>query len=246
MTTRFATMRACGLRGLLLLALALVCAMGPVPARSTATSPADAELAGRVQQLAQQAAGAETADVRVQVEVGSLDPRLKLAPCARVTPYLPQGARLWGATRIGVRCDEGARWNVYLPVRVKVLAQALTARETLAAGTVIEAGHLAMAEVDLAGEPGAALRREAEAVGRALNRPLRPGQALRRTDLRPRQWFAAGDTVRIVLRGAGYAVVSEGQALGPGVEGQNTRVRTEGGRVVSGRASGLRQVEVQL
>lgn len=254
MTNCFAAMRAGSLRGLLTLgcalASALVCApasaTGAAPAIATPASPAEAELAGRVQQLAQQAAGAEAADVRVQVEIGTLDPRLKLAPCARITPYLPPGTRLWGATRIGVRCDEGARWNVYLPVRVKVLAQALTAREALAAGTVIEARHLVAAEIDLAGEPGAALRGEAEAIGRALNRPLRPGQALRRTDLRPRQWFAAGDTVRIVLRGAGYAVVSEGQALGPGVEGQSTRVRTEGGRVVSGRASGQRQVEVLL
>lgn len=226
----------------------LVMACAPCVGAAAPASQAadDVALVDRVQELAQGAVRASSHDVRVQVEVGALDPRLKLAPCARVTPYLPQGTRLWGASRVGLRCDEGARWNVYLPVRVKVLAQALTVNQTLVAGTVLEPAHLTSSEVDLAAEPGVALRVEAEAVGRALNRPLRAGQALRRTDLRPRQWFAAGDTVRIVLRGAGYAVVSEGQALGPGLEGQSTRVRTEAGRIVSGRASGLRQVEVVL
>lgn len=226
--------------------LAMACAPSIGAWAATPSVVDDIALTERVQHLAQEAARIERGDVRVLVEVGALDPRLKLAPCTRVTPYLPQGARLWGASRVGVRCDDGARWNVYLPVRVKVFAKAVTVSRPLSAGTVLEPAHLALAEIDLAAEPGTAVRGEAEAIGRALSRPLRAGQALRRTDLRPRQWFAAGDTVRIVMRGTGYAVVSEGQALGPGLEGQSARVRTEAGRIVSGRTSGLRQVEVAL
>ena len=75
--------------------------------------------------------------MRVEIELGALDPRLKLAPCAHITPYLPPHARLWGATRIGVRCDEGARWSVYLPVRIKVFARASTITQDLPAGTVL-------------------------------------------------------------------------------------------------------------
>jgi flagella basal body P-ring formation protein FlgA len=33
--------------------------------------------------------------MRLEVEVGELDPRLKLAPCDRIEPYLPSGVRLW-------------------------------------------------------------------------------------------------------------------------------------------------------
>src|SRR3989344_4914921 len=45
--------------------------------------------------------------LRMEVSVASLDSRLRLAPCARVEPYLPVGARLWGRTRLGLRCVEG-------------------------------------------------------------------------------------------------------------------------------------------
>ena len=34
--------------------------------------------------------------------MGSLDPRLKLAPCNQVEPHLPAGTRLWGRSRIGL------------------------------------------------------------------------------------------------------------------------------------------------
>jgi flagella basal body P-ring formation protein FlgA len=79
-----------------------------------------------------------------------------------------------------------------------------------------------------------------------LARPLAAGDTLREQDLRARQWFAAGDTVRIVAGGTGWRIDSEGQALGPGIEGQSVRVRTESGRIVSGIAVADRRVEVAL
>ena len=59
------------------------------------------------------------AGLRMEANVGALDSRLKLAPCAQVQVYLPLGSRLWGRTRVGVRCLEGAvRWNVTVPTTV--------------------------------------------------------------------------------------------------------------------------------
>jgi flagella basal body P-ring formation protein FlgA len=83
-------------------------------------------------------------------------------------------------------------------------------------------------------------------VGRTLARPLAAGETLRAADLRVRQWFAAGDTVRIVAGGQGWHIHGEGLALNPGLEGQTVRVRTESGRIVSGVAVAERQVEVAL
>ena len=75
---------------------------------------------------------------------------------------------------------------------------------------------------------------------------LPAGGAPRQTDLKSRQWFAAGDTVRVVASGAGFAITSDATALSHGLEGQTARVRTEGGRVLSGRPVGDRRIEVGL
>jgi len=120
------------------------------------------------------------------------------------------------------------------------------AASVLPAGTRLEAQHLVEAEVDLADRSDAAIMQPASALGRVLARNLAAGAALRQGDLRARQYFSAGDTVRIVVVGAGYAISSEGQALGPGLEGQTAKVRTEGGRVITGMATGDRRLEVAL
>ena len=66
---------------------------------------------------------------RVEVLVGQLDPRLRLAPCERIEPYLPPNTRLWGKSRIGLRCAQGpSHWNVFLPITVKAYGRALVAR----------------------------------------------------------------------------------------------------------------------
>lgn len=157
------------------------------------------------------------------------------------------GTRAWGSTRVGLRCIDGAsRWAISLPVTVKVFSPALVGRAPLPAGTVLEADHLVSAVVDWAAAPaGAPLAAEA-LLGRTLLRTVAAGQPLGAQDLKPRQWFAAGDTVRIVASGAGFAVASEGQALSPGIEGQSARVRTESGRVLSGLPAGERRVDVAL
>lgn len=207
----------------------------------------DDALSQRVQSLASEASQRAEPGLRVEVRVGQLDSRLKLAPCANVQPYLPAGMKLWGNARIGLRCaDAGVRWNVFLPVTVDVYGPGLVAAAALPAGTVLSAVDLKPGTVNLSASPSAALVAADLAIGRMLARPLSPGDTLRDADLRARQWFAAGDNVRIVASGSGWRIHGEGQALNPGLEGQTVRVRTESGRIVSGVAAGDRMVEVPL
>ena len=52
---------------------------------------------------------------------------------------------------------------------------------------------------------------------------------------------------RLVLAlGPGWQVITEGQAVNAGIEGQVARVRTENGRILTARPSGDRQVELTL
>lgn len=184
---------------------------------------------------------------RLEVEPGQLDPRLKLAPCTQVEPYLPAHSRLWGRTRIGLRCLNGpVRWNVYLPVTVKLWAQAVVTTQPLAAGSVLKATDLTLAEVDLAAGTSPARTRPAELVGRSLAQSLSPGSTIREDSLRQRVWFSAGDVVTVVARGPGYAVSGSATALSHGIEGQSVRLRTESGRIISATPTGHRQVEITL
>jgi flagella basal body P-ring formation protein FlgA len=220
-------------------------AAGVAQADPAAALPAEA--AERALALARGAAGAVAPpQARIVVTAGALDARLRLAPCARIEPWLVGGQPAWGRTRVGMRCQAGAAWNVFLPVQVQVFAPALVSRTALPAGARLAEEQLELAEADWAAASSPPVRDAAALAGRILARPIAAGQAPRLADLQPRQWFSAGAPVRVLAHGPGYAIRAEGTALAAGLEGQVVRVRTDQGRILTGRAVGNHAVEVAL
>ena len=188
-----------------------------------------------------------TSPLRLEVKIGSLDSRLKLAPCGNVEPYLPPGARLWGRTRIGLRCVDGiSRWNVSLPVTVNAYGNAWVIKGTVPAGTTLTESDVIEAEVNWAEETNPILRDPALWVGQVATRLLFTGQAVRQGMVKPAQVFQAGAQVWVVAQGAGFQVSSEAQALSAGVVGQVARVRLESGKVSSGTVLDMRTVKIDL
>ena len=221
---------------------------GVAATEGTPESALDSATLQRIQALGEQAgAGLAGNGVRVEIEPGRLDPRLKLAPCERIEPYLPPGARAWGRSRVGLRCVQGpSAWNVYLPVTVRVYAPAWVATLPLAAGSVLDAAQLQQDEVDWAAAATPPVADLDKLLGRQLSRPLAAGAPVRVADVKQRRWFGAGDTVQLVARGQGFSISGEGQAMGPGIEGQTVRVRLDNGRVLSGLPVAANRVEVPL
>ena len=230
------------------MALLALCAASLFEAR--AQTVLDQAWVTRAQQLASDAARTAFGDqlpVRVEVIPGTLDPRLNLAPCQKVDIFMPSGLRAWGRTRIGLKCLQGpVAWSVTMPLTVRLWAPALVAAAPLPAGTVLQHTHLKMAEVDWSERDSPVILLEAAAVGRTLGSTLPAGAPLRREHLRKRQWFEAGDTVRIHAVGAGFVIQGEGVAITPGIEGQSTRIRTESGRTITANPVGQRLAEVLL
>lgn len=183
--------------------------------------------------------------LRMEVNVGALDERLRLAPCERVEPYLPVGSKLWGRTRLGLRCLAGpTRWNVFLPLTIKAHGPAWVLRGSVAAGAVLSVADAIQAEVDWAAEPSPIVAEPAQWIGQIALYQLQPGQALRQSMLRSPYLFQAGAQVRIAAKGPGYAVVTAGQAMAAGAVGQTVRVKMANGKLVSGLVTENGTVEV--
>ena len=173
--------------------------------------------------------------LRMEVQMGQLDPRLRLAACAKVEPYLPAGSRLWGRTRLGLRCLQGAvAWNVFLPITVKAWGPAWVLQNGVPSGRPLSADDAVQAEVDWAEESAAVYANQQDWVGLVASRPLAAGQALRQNMLRTPALFAVGAEVRVLVNGGGFSVTSSGKAMSAAGEGQTVRVRMDNGRLISG------------
>jgi len=221
-----------------------------LPAAAQAVADPQAELGAITQRWLDdtlQHAQAGGSALRMEVSVGSLDPRLRLAPCARVEPYLPVGARLWGRTRLGLRCAEGPTpWNVFLPVTIQAWGPAWVLTGNVAPGAVLTAVDATQSEVDWAADSAPIMANSDMWVGQVAARQLLAGQPLRQSMVRPPQLFHAGAQVRVVSQGPGYVVTSAGQALNAGAAGQTVRVRMENGKIIGGTVSEDGTVDVTM
>jgi flagella basal body P-ring formation protein FlgA len=181
-----------------------------------------------------------------RVEVGAIDPSLRLERCQRLEAFVPPGARLWGNSTVGVRCAAGGSWTIYVPATVHVEAPAVVAARPLANGKLLQAGDLALQTLDLTQLPPGVLTDLAQAVGKTLTVGLMPGYPIRQDMLRAPLVIRQGQSVRLVAKGGGFAVSAEGKALGNAAEGQPVQVRTQNGQTVSGIAKSDGSVEVNF
>ncbi|WP_370680784.1 flagellar basal body P-ring formation chaperone FlgA [Comamonas sp. GB3 AK4-5] len=183
--------------------------------------------------------------LRMEVEIGRLDPRLNLAACARMEPYLPNGSKLWGRTRIAIRCLEGSRlWNVFLPVTVKAWGPAWVLSNNVSMGETLEMQDATQSEVDWAAETASVIAQPEDWVGQTAARPMMAGQTLRQGMVRPPLQFRSGAQVKVLAVGNGFVVTSTGQAMAAGGQGQTVRVRMDNGRIVSGTVNAQGDVVV--
>lgn len=230
------------------LACALVVSTTPVHAQSAEEMGQFLDSTQRWLQEAAEAAQVSTPQVlRVEVQVGQLNTRLKLAPCARVEPYIPPGTRLWGRARLGLRCMDGvSKWNVFLPVTIKAFGPAWVLRNPVTPGAVLTPQDVMEGEIDWAEDAAAVLVDPSQWLGQIAAKAMSAGQALRSNSVKPAQAFAVGALVRVVAQGKGFSIATEAQALTSGVVGQLARVRLENGRIAAGLVLDSKTVKIEI
>jgi len=180
----------------------------------------------------------------VEVSVGNIDPRLQLPQCDKLEMFLPAGARLWGNSTVGVRCDRPSPWSIYVPVNVRVVAEVIVSSKQLAPGALISANDLAKQPADLTQLPNTVMTMPEQAIGKTVTTSVPSGYVLRIDMLRSPNIILQGQTVKLVTQGKGFTVSAEGKALGNAASGQTISVRTPTGQVITGIAKQEGIVEI--
>lgn len=222
------------------LATAACALSAPVATGATADHNAAAVLAARtfVVEATRQYGAA------VSIEVAAPAGGASFGPCFRHEIFVPPGARLWGKSRVGVRCNAPASWTAYLPVTVRVSGHYLASSRKINRGQLLTESDLELRQGDLTQLPDSTLTELGAAVGRRAKVSLAGQQPLRREHLLQSPVIRQGDKVRVIARGEGFVAVSEGVALNQAGEGEPVKVRTGAGKTLSGVARTAGEVEL--
>jgi len=182
---------------------------------------------------------------QVSFSIGNIDPQNGLIPCTAFEVSLPAGARAWGNTNVKVHCQSESSWNIFVPVKIRVVGDYLVTARPLSLGQVITEADLTKSRGDLASLPSGILTEAAQAIGKNLAQSVPSGQPLRSDMLRLALVVQQGQGVKVLSKGPGFQVTGgEGRALNNAMDGQVVQVRMANGHVVSGIARPGGVVEV--
>ena len=171
---------------------------------------------------------------QVSIKVDEIDPRIVRPTCPTLEAFLPSGSQLIGNTIIGVRCSAGNIWTLFIPVKITVIVNMLTANKPLKSGHIIQLDDLSHQKGELT-QIGILLENK-QAIGKMLRIDINAGQALKQDMLQSPYVVTQGQIVQLQVGGAGFSLRSEGSALKNAIDGETIQVKTSSGQVVSGTA----------
>ncbi len=173
---------------------------------------------------------------RIEVKVGSLDSRLRLAECDRaLETYDSPNALNGGRGVVGVRCEGSKPWKLYVPVQIAVIDEVVVTRRSVVRGETLQADDLMLSQMDTSKLRKAYFTQIEDAVGLRSKRSIASGSVLHAGLLKRVKLGKRGSKVEIVANFEGLDVRMRGEALADGSRGDQIRVKNlSSGRVVTG------------
>ncbi|MDP1950142.1 MAG: flagellar basal body P-ring formation chaperone FlgA [Nitrosomonas sp.] len=172
----------------------------------------------------------------VIISGSKMDDRITLPKCLELEPFIPAGGRLWGNTSIGVRCHSPKTWTIYVRINIQVMADVVHVARPLTRDQPLTAEDITLQRVNLTQVPDGIFTDPFQVIGKIPVTNLPSGQLLRENSLRLPYVILSGQKVTLHIKGRGFSVSSEGNALANAAEGQVVQVRNQSGRIISGIA----------
>lgn len=182
---------------------------------------------------------------RVEVSSGPIDERLGIHACAgHLTARLSGSDEVRRTNSVYLKCEAEPKWDIYLPVRIKVLRPFVSVSGATPRGTVLNEGMMTIEFMDEILLRGDTFTDTAPLVGSRLKRDLRPGQPVRQNQICV---VCRGDKVEIQALTGGMQIKTQGTALQDGSFGEAIRVEnSRSKRVIQAVVAHAGKVNVNL
>lgn len=194
-----------------------------------------APLSGSARPVIERFLAEQTAALPGQVLITIQTPQSgALPPCDAVEPFLPAGARLWGRVSVGVRCISAMPWTRYVPAYIAVMGNYYVAARPIIRGQAVTPADAEMRNGDLTTLPTSVIVDPAQLEGVKAWNSIALGLPLRQDSLRAPALVRQGQVVKVVARGTGFEVSTEGKAMSDAAVGAIVQVRMQGGQLLGG------------
>jgi flagellar basal body P-ring formation protein FlgA len=186
--------------------------------------------------------------VKVDIKVGNLDKRLRLAKCDQsLALNLKDPLNSGGNVNVQVSCKGQSSWTILVPAQAKVYRSVAVASRILQRGDVVAESDLAQEVKDVSEyRLGFALSPEA-IVGKEIKFNVNKGEVFRNSALDAPLVVKRGDAVSMASTVGEISVTTNGTAITDGRIGQQIRVKNnQSARVINARVVAAGKVETLM
>lgn len=183
--------------------------------------------------------------VKVEVKVGNLDNRLRLARCDQsLSLSLKDPANSGGNVNVQVECKGASSWTILVPALAKVYRSVAVAGRILQRGDMVSASDLTTDIKDVSElRLGFVLTAEA-IVGKEVKYTVNKGDTFRNSALDAALVIKRGDTVSMEASAGEISVKTNGTAVTDGRMGQQIRVKNnQSARIINAKVVGVGKVQ---
>jgi flagellar basal body P-ring formation protein FlgA len=177
----------------------------------------------------------QVAHERIDINVGNLDNRLRLASCKQPIEFINQDpSGLGGNISVKAQCHGDRVWSVHVPAQVTIYREIAVAGRDIARGEVISYAHIDTNLVNVSSIRQAFLPEAESVIGKEAKRNISKGEPFRITLLDAPTAVKRGELVILESLAGSIKVSSAGTALADGRVGQKIRVRNNSSeRIIS-------------
>ena len=163
----------------------------------------------------------------IQIKVGRLDSRLKLAHCANHDLMIQDhsGSLVGGRYLLKATCTGDNRWSLYVPVSISVIKPVVVATQSVPRGATLQAEQLQLVNWEVSRLKYGYFSVIKQVLGRPLRKPLNGGMPVLPDHLGITKIVKKGDGVLIEASKGLISVKSPGIALSGGGVGEQINVR---------------------
>lgn len=174
-------------------------------------------------------------------------PRLQRHPaCRDLQAFLPGSQRLRARMSIGVRCMAPTPWTARVQATLAIHGFFYVPNRTLDPGETISLDDIIAREGDILSLGRGVIVDPSQLIDHVVTRRIPAGTPIKANSLRSPMSVERGQMVRTQARGAGFVVTGEAQTLEGGSPGEQIRVRTTSGQVITATVLDAHTVQVML
>lgn len=157
----------------------------------------------------------------------------KLPVCDDFSVSLPGSQRLRPRMSVNVRCYEPNSWTGRVQAIIAIEGYFYVAARTLSPGDVINLDDLIPREGNLLSMANSVVIDPSLLIDHIVTQRIANGSPIKTNAIRNPLSVMRGQVVRIEVSGPGFTITSDGQTLEEGKPGQQIRVKTSSGQVIS-------------